>query len=81
MSAATLTYMRVASVGRDAHDGLLYFHSWGTGNQELVFRDRDHAARWTQSETAAGRPTTVQHAPIVSEHEGLTAGFPQSAAD
>ncbi len=49
MSRSTLTFLRKATKAQDGSDGLLYRHCWGTGFQELVFRDEGHATRWLTS--------------------------------
>lgn len=59
MFARTLTYVRRAIKSKDGADGVLYYHAWGTGNQELVFASHEAAEQWAAHESAACRPTSV----------------------
>jgi hypothetical protein len=56
-----LNYMGTARKAQHGHHGLRYLHRWATGYQVLVFRHQQHASDWAAVETAAGRPTRVQH--------------------
>jgi hypothetical protein len=58
-----LHYVRKASRAKDGQDGVLYFHHFGTGSQELIFQDHGAAAKFAKAETARGLPTKVSCSP------------------
>ena len=45
-----LKFIRVAVKNKDASDGLLYLHHFGTGCQELIFHSKDHADSFAKAE-------------------------------
>jgi hypothetical protein len=57
----TLGYVGKAIKSRHGYPGLRYIHSWDTGAQELIFKDKDHAEKWAAREDSQGRPTAVSH--------------------
>ena len=58
---STVTYVRLARPKDDGYKGLVYFHSWPTGHQYLVFNDAAHAQAFSDAETRDGRPTEAIH--------------------